>query len=70
MWADPDDPLLVVPVAGQPRARRLRDAEEECELTGGAFCANSLLWCYAHAQNTPSLWVKAGRQKSCGKRTV
>ncbi len=38
VWADPDDPLLVVPVAGQPRARRLRETEEERELTGaGAF---------------------------------
>ena len=34
VWVDPDDPLLVVPVAGQPRARRLRDTEEERELTG------------------------------------
>lgn len=34
MWADPDDPLLVVPVAGQPRVRRLRETEEEREMTG------------------------------------
>jgi len=34
VWADPDDPLLVVPVAGQPRVRRLRETEEEREMTG------------------------------------
>ena len=34
VWEDPDDPSLVVSVAGQPRARRLRETEDERELTG------------------------------------
>ena len=34
VWEDPDDPSLVVPVAGQPRARRLRETEDERELAG------------------------------------
>ena len=34
VWEDPDDPALVVPVAGQARLRKLRDSEEESQLTG------------------------------------
>lgn len=34
VWEDPDDPTLVVPVAGQARVRKLRQTEEETQLTG------------------------------------
>ena len=46
VWEDPDDPALVVPVAGQARLRKLRNTEEEAQLTGVPLCVAALQLLY------------------------
>lgn len=42
VWEDPDDVTLTVPVAGQARVRKLRQTEEETQLTGEPHCVSQL----------------------------
>lgn len=42
VWEDPDDVTLTVPVAGQARVRKLRQTEEETQLTGESHCEPNL----------------------------